>query len=445
MVGKRVAFGLIRKALVVLLAAAAMLPLSASPAQAATPQYRALWVDAFHGGMRSAVQVEKLVADAKRANVNALIVQVRKRGDAYFNKSIEPRATDIQGPPDFDPLDYLIRLAHSSSPRIEVHAWTNVYFTGQTSLVYSMHGSAWANKANDGSTGGFLDPGVPEVAIYTHRVLMDIVRNYDIDGLHLDYIRYPGVTWGYNNTSVTLYKMLTGVTQTPGPADPGWQAWRRGRVTNFVRDLKHDIELEKPNVKLSGALISYGGGPADSSGWVYTSAYSGVFQDWRAWLTKGYLDFGVPMNYDADWNPQQKDWFDGWINFSKDNGFANRVVIGVGAFLNYPEDTLAQIRRALSPSAGGNRVLGVAIYSYGSTSVYGADEFYGDKDLASGLPRQPYSGGITDPAALASRGRSFNDKFMNQLSKADSYHDVQLGIVATQPVFVGTAPVPSVG
>src|SRR4029077_6031801 len=124
--------------------AASMLTLPAVPSQAASaPQYRALWVDAFHPGIKSAAQIEKLVADAKRANLNTLIVQVRKRGDAYFNKSIEPRATDIGGPRDFDPLEYLLRLAHSASPRIQVHAWVNVYFAGQTSLVYSMHGTQW--------------------------------------------------------------------------------------------------------------------------------------------------------------------------------------------------------------------------------------------------------------------------------------------------------------
>jgi len=434
---------MIRKALCALVMASSVLPLSATPAPAAAaPQYRALWVDAFHPGIKSAAQIEKLLTDAKRANVNTLIVQVRKRGDAYFNRSIEPRATDIQGPIDFDPLAYLLRLAHSSTPRIEVHAWVNVYFAGQSSLVYSLHGSAWGNKANDGVGSAFLDPGVPEVAIYTHRVFMDLVRNYDVDGLHLDYVRYPGATWGYNNSAVELYKLQTGATRTPGPSDPTWQTWRRTRVTNFVRDLKHDLELEKPNVKLSAAMICYGGGPFDWGGWVYTSAYSGVLQDWRTWLTKGYLAFGVPMNYDSDWNPQQKQWFDRWMTFHKDNGFANRVVVGVGAFLNYPEDTLAQIRRVLSSSTGGNRVLGVAIYSYGSTSVYGSDEFYADKDLAGGLPRQPYAGGITDQAGLVARGSSFNDQFMNQLSRAGSYRDVQLGMIATQPVFPQSAPVP---
>jgi uncharacterized lipoprotein YddW (UPF0748 family) len=438
-VGDRV----IRKTLFAAVVAASLLPAQALPAQAATsPQYRALWVDAFHPGIKSAAQIEKLVADAKRANVNTLIVQVRKRGDAYFNKSIEPRASDIQGPIDFDPLDYLIRLAHSSTPRIEVHAWMNVYFTGESSLVYTMHGKDWGNKTNDGLTSGFLDPGVPEVAIYTHRVFMDVVHNYDIDGIHLDYVRYPGSTWGYSPASVALYRLQTGTTRVPDPADAKWQAWRRARVTNFVRDLGHEMKLEKPNLKLSGALICFGSGPADASGWSLTSAYTSVFQDWRSWLVNGYLDFGVPMNYDSDWIQREQDWFDRWINFEKDSGFANRVVVGVGAFLNYPEDTLAQIRRVLSASPGGNRVLGVAIYSYGSTSVYGSDDFYANKDLAGGLPRQPYAGGISDQAGLVSRARSFNNQFMNQLSRADSYRDVQLGLVATQPVFTQPASVP---
>src|SRR5438105_4325462 len=71
---------------------------SPSPIVLGAPQFRALWVDAFHDGMKSPAQVEKLVADAHRGNLNALIVQVRKRGDAYFNQRDEPRATDILGP-----------------------------------------------------------------------------------------------------------------------------------------------------------------------------------------------------------------------------------------------------------------------------------------------------------------------------------------------------------
>jgi hypothetical protein len=74
--------------------------------------------------------------------------------------------------------------------------------------------------------------------------------------------------------------------------------------------------------------------------------------------------------------------------------------------------------------------------------VYGTDDFYGYPDLAAGLPRQPYGGGIKDQATLAMRARTFNDWFMTQLAKPDYYRDVQRGWVATAPVFTQPAPVP---
>ena len=402
-----------------------------------------MWVDAFNDGIKSRAQVEKLVADANRANLNALIVQVRKRGDAYFNRSEEPRALDIIGSRGFDPLAYLIRLAHGSRPRIEVHAWLNTFFVGQESGVFLMHGTAWANRTNDGVVGGYLDPGNPEVQAYTHKVFMDLARNYDVDGVHMDFVRYPGVNWGYSSAALDLYRHDTGATGVPSPDDSRWQAWRRGRVTAFVRDLHNDLQQQKPTVKLSGALICFGSGPATAADWSRTSAYSSVFQDWSDWLAKGYLDFGVPMNYDSDWIGREQGWFDRWLAYEKDSGFANRVVTGMGAFLNYPEHSLGQIRRVLAPSARGNQVLGVAIYSYAATSVYANYDFYHGKDLSYGLPRQPYTGGLTSDAALEERGQKFNDSFITQLSHPGDYSDVQQGVIHTQPVFTQPAQLPA--
>jgi uncharacterized lipoprotein YddW (UPF0748 family) len=271
-----------------------------------------------------------------------------------------------------------------------------------------------------------------------------VAQNYDVDGLHMDYVRYPGADWGYSSAALRLYRSYYKTTTTPAPGDERWKSWRRAQVTNFVRDLHSDLKELKPNVKLSGALISWGGGPPGASlgDWVWTSAYGSVFQDWRSWMIHGYIDFGVPMNYDSDWSPLEQYWFGRWLDFEKDSGFGNRILTGVGAFLNYPEDTLAQIRRALAPSARGNRVLGVAIYSYGSTSVYGNSDFYNDKSLAGGLPRQPYFGNLSHRDPASARGRAFNDSFMTQLSRPDIYWDPALGWIATKAVFSRPAAVP---
>jgi uncharacterized lipoprotein YddW (UPF0748 family) len=417
------------------------LPLPVSQVQLGPPQYRALWVDAFHDGIKSELQIRKLVADAHRANVNALFVQVRKAGDAYFNKADEPRASDIEGPVSFDPLATLIQFAHAENPRIEVHAWLNTFFVGD-GQVYKDHAQFWASQTDGGDSGGFFDPGVPEQQTYTHKVFMDVAMNYDVDGLHMDFVRYPTRNWGYNANALALFQRETGYHGTPPADDPTWSQWRRDQVTHFVKSLHDDLHAQKPGVKLSGAFICYGGGPSSDAAWVYTSAYTSVFQDWRLWLAENYVDLGVPMNYDSEWDPREAGWFNAWIRWEKNSTFNNRVLVGVGAFLSYPEEAIAQIQRVLAPTPEGRTVLGVAIYSYASTSVYGADEYYANADYANALPRQPYFDGISDPDLLAERGDRFNDWFMTELALPDSYRDPQLGWVHTKPVFMQPAAIP---
>src|ERR1700687_2733731 len=87
------------------------------------PELRAVWVDAFHDGFKTPAQVDDLVAWARSANLNALFVQVRRRGDAYYLKSFEPRAEDPDLAPGFDALQYLIERAHQGPQRLQVHAW----------------------------------------------------------------------------------------------------------------------------------------------------------------------------------------------------------------------------------------------------------------------------------------------------------------------------------
>jgi uncharacterized lipoprotein YddW (UPF0748 family) len=417
-------------------------PPTAAPLKLAPARYRALWVDAFHEGIHSRAEIDRLVDTAHRANLNALFVQVRKNADAYYLSSLEPVAWDIWAPRSFDPLGYLLKRAHAQVPRLEVHAWVNTFFVNVNSAVYYFHGADWGNRTVSGQVGGYLDPGNPAVRNYTHQVLIHLATHYDLDGLHLDFVRYPeGGDWGYSPAAVAAFDASAHRTGRPDPADAAWSQWRRNQVTTFVRDLYHDLGRHAPRVKLSAALIPWGPGPGSLADWAQTPAVTQVYQDWYSWLREGILDLAVPMNYDVAWGFSAARWFQQWIEWEKDNQFQRRVLIGVGAYFNYPEDTLTQLQRALEPSLAGHQVAGVAIYSYASTSLYGTDDYYADPAAAADLPRQPYAAGL-DAVGLAQRAQQFNRDFWALLTAPGAYVDPVLGQIATQPVFTEPASTP---
>ncbi len=348
-------------------------------------QFRGLWVDAYHDGAKSPVQIDRLLADARRANINALIIQVRKRGDAYYTRGPEPRADDPALPAGFDPLDYLIERAHGGSPRLEVHAWiaTLPVWGDQNRVprdpghVFNQHGLGasgredWLTRREDGeswATGYFLDPGHPDAARYTADVALNLVREYDLDGLHLDYIRFPDSGtkggWGYNETSVARFNARHGRAGKPDPTDAQWGQWRRDQVSALVRRIYVGALAIKPQVKVSAAVIPWGAGPQTDADWLKTAAYGAVFQDWRAWLEEGILDLAIPMNYFREAQAPQGAWFDRWVAWQRERTYGRQTAAGLGLYLNSPSDGIGQLKRALAAGPSGARLAGVALYSY---------------------------------------------------------------------------------
>jgi uncharacterized lipoprotein YddW (UPF0748 family) len=263
------------------------------PQEAFSGQLRAFWVDAWNDGFKTPDQIAQLVRDAQTAHANALFVQVRRRGDAYYNESIEPRAADSRlAPEPFDPLAWLIQAAHRADPPLQVHAWVvvmpvwapNYSTTDPNRHVYYRHGCgngcSWEDPNNWMTyryNGGNpvpdyqLDPGHPAAAQYTVDVLLYLVRHYDIDGLHLDYIRYYGADYGYNRVSVDRFRAAYGGSGLPDPADEQWKAWRREQVTTLVRRIYLEALSVKPDLVVSAATIAWGDGP-NQTGWENTSA-----------------------------------------------------------------------------------------------------------------------------------------------------------------------------
>lgn len=370
-------------------------------------EYRAFWVDTFNTALNNHADVAAVVDQARRAKANAIFAQVRRRGDAWYLQSLEPPPDFTPIAAGFDPLRDLIDTAHEAG--IEVHAFVivgaiwnkNPTFAASETLgapsnpnhIFNRHGGYDPNSQTivpgpgnwltrtllpDGAGGVsfqghrfgadfWVDLGHPDAAAYSFEVLMHLVRNYDIDGLHLDRIRYPeinvggqtpasGTSIGYNPTSVERFHRRYGMTSgspNPAPGDPLWSQWRRDQVTNFVRRVYLNAIAEKPQLKISAALITFGNAPASEASWTSTEAYWRVYQDWRAWSEEGIVDLAVPMNYKREHVGSQAEDFDAWSRWTREHQYRRGALIGLGGFLNAVEGTLRQTRRALTPAASG--------------------------------------------------------------------------------------------
>jgi uncharacterized lipoprotein YddW (UPF0748 family) len=342
-------------------------------------EYRGFWVDTFNSTLNNHADVAQIVSRAKAANANQIYAQVRRRGDAWYLDSLEPKPDGVPIEPGFDPLQDLIVEAHANA--IEVHAfviigavWNREAPPPDPNHVFNRHGVTSAdnwltrtllpNFPFDGHRFGaefWIDLGHPGAAAYTLDVLMRLVRGYNIDGLHLDRIRYPeltasgqtptnGANIGYNAVSVARFQKRYGVTAVPSPGDPLWAQWRRDQVTNFVRRLYLNAIAVRPDLKVSAALIAFGGGPTTETAWTSAEAYWRVYQDWRAWIEEGILDIAIPMVYKRDHVPAEKTMFDQWLAWTRTHQYNRAAIIGLGVYLNEIQGTAAQTPSAASPA-----------------------------------------------------------------------------------------------
>lgn len=311
------------------------------------------------------------------------MAQVVRRGDCFCLRSGLPVNESVA--PGFDPLDALITTAHTQG--VEVHAWiiATAMWNSTTAPkdpnhIFNLHGPAASGRANwimprsDGVSklgdDWYLDPGHPDAAAWVANTATALVRNYDIDGINLDRIRYPdgnlgGVpSWGYNPTALERFQTETGRTGTPATNDQQWTQWRRDQITAIVRRIYLESTAIKSRVRISADTITYGYGPQSTGGWESTRAYAEQLQDWRGWLREGIVDTAIPMNYKRESLANQRQMYDEWNDFAKDNQYRRSVAIGSAAYLNDIAGTVSQVRRAVAPSPSGNSGIGWVGYSY---------------------------------------------------------------------------------
>ncbi|WP_203433401.1 family 10 glycosylhydrolase [Jiangella asiatica] len=368
-----------------------------TPATASTDmpeQWRSYWVDAFNEGIYTSAQVEELVGDALEVNANALIVQVARRYDCFCNRALYPRTDAAIAPAPYDPLDEVIKQAHAAG--LEVHAWVNVGTLWNSATApsspdhaFNAHGPSatgadrWLNKRHDGTelvgANAFIDPANPAAVDYIVDAIQSITSEYDVDGINLDYIRYPDYNsttthsdWGYSETSIARFQAATGRTDVPAPSDQQFTDWRREQITNLVRKIYLGMLEADPTDRLTNDGITYGFGPQSVGGWEKTRTYAEVLQDWKGWLEEGIIDTVVAMNYKREWMPDQAQMYAEWNEVLADWQGERQTVSGPALYLNEIDDSVQQVRDLLTPTAAGNTVVGWSGYSYANPSLTAA-------------------------------------------------------------------------
>jgi len=249
-------------------------------------------------------ELVRILDEMRAHNINAVMFQVRSECDAMYASTLEPWShwlTGAQGQapsPFYDPLEFAIAEAHQRG--IELHAWFNPYrasrevgnYPNDPGHVIVKHPD-WILTFNKVQLK-LLDPGLPQVRDYLASVVMDVVRRYDVDGVHFDDYFYPYPNGDKNFAGITNEDDATFANYSRGFTDRG--NWRRDNVNLLVQMIQDSIQVVKPHVKLgmSPFGIWKSGVPAGISG---LDAYKDIYCDAVAWLNRQSIDYVTPQLY----------------------------------------------------------------------------------------------------------------------------------------------------
>ncbi len=294
--------------------------LGAEPQPAATREFRAAWVATVAnidwpskpglpvGEQRA--EMDAILKKAEELHLNAVIFQVRPTADALYESKYEPWSWYLTGEQgvapegNWDPLAYMVKEGHQRG--IEVHAWFNPYRALHPAQKGAVAGSH-ISKTNPGLAKQYgamlwMDPGEKAVQDRSYNVFLDVVKRYDVDGIHIDDYFYP-------------YKVRENGKEVEFPDEPSWQAyrasggtmsrsdWRRSNVDAFIKRVYRGIKRAKPWVKfgISPFGVYRPQQPAGISAGV--DQYEDLYADARKWLVEGWCDYYTPQLY---WPIDQK-------------------------------------------------------------------------------------------------------------------------------------------
>lgn len=310
------------------------------PLNSNAERVRAMWVTAW--SLKNPKQIDQIISDAHTYGFNQIFVQVRYRGDALYipNKIFktytnnETRSYVLKESINFDPLQYFIDNTKGSN--IEIHAWATIFVASTRDLtklsenhLYFKHndwitcfknGKPMSNEMNEGA---FLDAGIPEVQNYILSILSDIVINYNIAGLQLDYIRYPDTLSGFNPLAIKQQKK----------SNLSIQQWKVEQINQFVQATYKQLKSIKPSLQITAAVIAEP-----------QKALNQYSQDWPSWVKNKYIDKVYLMAYNTN-NKSFHHLVNNVEELKLDN---SKIVVGLRAWKETTEYPAFRINEKLS-------------------------------------------------------------------------------------------------
>ena len=348
-------------------------PLPDEPLPSAPREFRAAWVATVANidwpsarGLPAESQQAELVALLDRAveiGLNAIVFQVRPMADALYASDLEPWSIYVSGRqgegPGYDPLAFAIEEAHRRG--LELHAWFNPFRAGHPtnegpydSLHVSVSHPEWVRQYGNLL---WLDPGVPEARRHSLQVMLDVVRRYEVDGVHMDDYFYPYPISDADGNPVGFPDLAS---WTASGFEGSRDDWRRANVDDFVRTLYDAVKAEAPHVRVG--ISPFGiWRPGHPEGVVGFDQYEGLYADARRWLHEGWVDYFTPQLYwamesEGQPYPALLDW---WLAENTHHrhlwpGNYTSRVIPEGAAYWGPEEVVRQVRHTRTTAATGN-------------------------------------------------------------------------------------------
>ena len=274
-------------------------------------EFRAVWiatVDNIDFPSKKTLSISEQKAEilrdldlARNLGFNAVVFQVRPQCDAMYKSTIEPWSEYLTGemgkPQDFDPLEFIVREAHARG--ILVHAWFNPYRALHPSAKTVSPDHISKRRPDLVRKYGrymWLDPTEPEVQQYSLSVVLDVVKRYDIDGVHFDDYFYPYKEKDTDGKEIEFPDHAQWEKYLASGGKLSRSEWRRENVNRFIESVGREVRRLKPEVMYG--ISPFGiWQPMPELGIAGFNAYAELYADAKKWLEDGTVDYLAPQLY----------------------------------------------------------------------------------------------------------------------------------------------------